>query len=153
MGTLNLATSFVLFVKGKPISASCFSFTLIHLTFTLYTTVQQLHSYTCSCHPLVPTNTHHPGMWPPEVLHKYKIHHIIASIRSKTELEPLVLYCIVLKGWSLLPNALQPFQIYWAPPNLDIRTWICRLHFDRKPIFSGLRFFNEPEISDSGPPA
>jgi hypothetical protein len=22
----------------------------------------------------------------------------------------IVLYCIVLKGWSLLPNALQPFQ-------------------------------------------
>ena len=28
---------------------------------------------------------------------------------------------VVLKGWSLLPNALRPFQIYCAPPNLGIR--------------------------------
>ena len=63
-------------------------------------------------------------------------------------------YCIVLKGWSLLPNALLPFQIYCAAPNLGItRTWIFRLNFAQRPIFSGLRFFNEPEISDSGPPA
>ena len=39
------------------------------------------------------------------------------------------------------------FKIYCAPPNLDnTRTWICRLNFAQ-------RFFNEPEISDSGPPA
>ena len=56
--------------------------------------------------------------------------------------------CIVLKGWSMLPNALRPFQIYCAPPNLDIMTWICRLNFAQRPISSGLRFFNEPEISD-----
>ena len=61
--------------------------------------------------------------------------------------------CIILLGWSLLPNALRPFQIYCAPPNLGIRTWICRLNFAQRPIFSGLRFFNEPEISDSVPPA
>ena len=36
---------------------------------------------------------------------------------------------ILLKGWSLLPNALWPFQIYCALPNLGIRTWICRLDF------------------------
>ena len=30
------------------------------------------------------------------------------------------------------------------------RTWICRLNFAQRPIFSGLRFFNEPEISESG---
>ena len=65
----------------------------------------------------------------------------------------IVLYCIVLKGWSLLTNALGLFQIYCAPPNLGIRTLICRLNFAQIPIFSGLRFFNEPEISDSGPPA
>ena len=35
----------------------------------------------------------------------------------------------VLMGWSLLPNALRPFQIYCAPPNLVISTWICRLNF------------------------
>jgi len=33
-----------------------------------------------------------------------------------------ILYCIVLKGWSLLPNALRPFEIHCAPPNLGIRT-------------------------------
>ena len=41
------------------------------------------------------------------------------------------MYCIfvfVLMGWSLLPNALRNFQIYCAPPNLGIRTWICRLN-------------------------
>ena len=44
------------------------------------------------------------------------------------------------------------FKIYCAPPNLGItRTCICRLNFTQRPIFSGLRFFNEPEISDSGP--
>ena len=65
----------------------------------------------------------------------------------------IVLYCIVfvLMGWSLLPNALRPFQIYCAPLNLGItRTWI--LNFAQKPIISGLRFCNEPEISDSGHP-
>ena len=53
-------------------------------------------------------------------------------------------------GWSLLPNALRPFQINYGLLNLGItRTWVCRLNFAQ----SGLRFFNEPEISDSGPPA
>ena len=42
------------------------------------------------------------------------------------------------------------FEIYCAPPNLGIRTWIFLLNFDQRPIFSGLRLFNEPEISDSG---
>ena len=37
------------------------------------------------------------------------------------------------------------------------RIWVlgreyCRLNYAQRPIFSGLRFFNEPEISDSGPP-
>ena len=46
------------------------------------------------------------------------------------------------------------FKIYCVPPNLGItRTWICRLNFAQRPIVSGLRLFNEPEISDSGPPA
>ena len=57
-------------------------------------------------------------------------------------------------GWSLLPNALRPFKIYCAPPNLGItRTWMCWLNFAQRPIFSGLRFFNEPKISDSGSPS
>ena len=28
------------------------------------------------------------------------------------------MYCIVLKEWSLLPNALRPYKVYCAPPNL-----------------------------------
>ena len=62
--------------------------------------------------------------------------------------------CIILKGWSLLPNALRRFQDLLRSPEF-------RYYYDvNKPIkfcseayFSGLRFFNEPEISDSGPPA
>ena len=30
------------------------------------------------------------------------------------------LFVFVLMGWSLLPNALRPFQIYCTPPNLRI---------------------------------
>ena len=70
-----------------------------------------------------------------------------------TEISVIILYLFVLMGCSLLPNALRTFQIYCAPPNLGIRTWICRLNFAQRPIFSGLRFFNDPEIWDSGPPA
>ena len=47
----------------------------------------------------------------------------------------IVFYCIVLMEWSLLPNALRPFIIYWAPPSLGIRTWICRLNFAQRPFF------------------
>ena len=57
-------------------------------------------------------------------------------------------------GWSLLPNALRPFWDLLYSPNLELRrTWICQLNFAQRPIFSFLRFFNESEISDSGPPA
>ena len=64
----------------------------------------------------------------------------------------IYLFVFVLMGCSLLPNALRSFKVYCAPPNLGkTRTWICRLNFAQRPIFSGLRFFNEPEISDSGP--
>ena len=58
----------------------------------------------------------------------------------------IIIFVFVLIGWSLLPNALRPFKIY-------TRMRICRLNFAQRPIFSGLRFFNEPEILDSGPPA
>ena len=37
------------------------------------------------------------------------------------------LNCIVLMGWSLLPNALRPFWDLLCSPNVDTRTWICRL--------------------------
>ena len=52
-------------------------------------------------------------------------------------------------GWSLLPNALRPYQIYCAPPDLgNTRWWMCQLNFAQRTSFSsGLRFFNEPEIS------
>ena len=46
------------------------------------------------------------------------------------------------------------FKIYCALPNLGItRMWICWLNLAQRPIFSGLSFFNDPEISDLGPPA
>ena len=61
-------------------------------------------------------------------------------------------FVFVSMGRSLLPNALRPFKIHCAPLNLGItRTWICLLNIDKRPIFSGLMFFNEPEISESGP--
>ena len=62
----------------------------------------------------------------------------------------IFVFILVLMGWSLLPNVLRPFKIYCTPPNLGIRTWICWLNFAQRHFFSGLRFFNEPEISDSG---
>ena len=66
--------------------------------------------------------------------------------------------CIILYsfwwGFHCCPIHCDLFKIYCAPPNLGIaRTWICRLNFAQRPIFSGLRFFNEPEISDLGSPA
>ena len=63
--------------------------------------------------------------------------------------------CVVLYWWGghCFPMHCGLFEIYCAPPNLGIRTWIRWLNLAQRPIFSGLRFFNEPEISDSGPPA
>ena len=66
---------------------------------------------------------------------------------------PLYCICICFDGVVIAANALRPFNTYCTPPNLDIRAWICRLNSAQRPIFSGLRFFNEPEISDSGPSA
>ena len=45
--------------------------------------------------------------------------------------------CIVLMGWSLLPNALRPFsRSIVLPPNLGItRTWICQLILLRSLFF------------------
>ena len=86
---------------------------------------------------------------------KYGYFEVVKSypLCTTLDLQLYFLFVFVLMGWSLLPNALRPFQIYYAPPNLGItRTWIYRLNFAQRPIFSGLRFFNEPEISDWGPP-
>ena len=61
---------------------------------------------------------------------------------------------ILLHWWGghCCPMHCDLFKIYCAPPNLGItRTLICRLNFAQRPIFLGLRFFIEPEISDSGP--
>ena len=68
----------------------------------------------------------------------------------------IVLYCFVLFWWGgyCFPMHCNLFKIYCVPLNLGItRTLICWLNFAQRPIFSGLRFFNEPEISDSEPPA
>ena len=55
-------------------------------------------------------------------------------------------------GGHCCPTHCDLFKIYCAPPNLGItRTWIGRLKFAQRLIFSVLRFFNEPEVSDSGP--
>ena len=51
------------------------------------------------------------------------------------EYTDIVLYRIVLKGWSLPPNALRYFKINCVPPYLGIRTWICRLNFAQRPFF------------------
>ena len=66
------------------------------------------------------------------------------------------MYCIVLYWWDgqCCPMHCDLFKIYCAHPNWGItRTWIWRLNFAQRAIFSGLRFFNEAEISDSEPPA
>ena len=65
-------------------------------------------------------------------------------------------HCIVLywRGGHCCPMHCDLFKIYCALRNLGItRTWICRLNFAQRPIFWDMRFFNEPEISDSGLPA
>ena len=56
-------------------------------------------------------------------------------------------------GGHCCPMHCDLFKIYCTSLNLGIRTWICRLNFAQRTIFPGLRFFNEPEIPDSGPPA
>ena len=61
---------------------------------------------------------------------------LVLNIFHNDTLYCIVLYCIVLRRLSLLPNALRPFQIYCAPSNLGItRTWICRLNFAQRTIF------------------
>ena len=51
-----------------------------------------------------------------------------------------VLFAFVFMGWSLLPNAMRPFKIYCAPPNLDItRTWICWLKFSDLRLLTSLK--------------
>ena len=60
--------------------------------------------------------------------HLHPIHHIETFFF-------IVLFCIVLMGWSLLSNALRPFWDLLCSPNLDTRTWICRLNFAQGPFF------------------
>ena len=64
----------------------------------------------------------------------------------------LNIFCICFDGVVIAAQRTATFlKINCAPSNLGIRTWMCRLNFAQRPIISGLRFFNEPEISDSGP--
>ena len=84
-----------------------------------------------------------------EPIHSYKNIFSIQNIGSFRS--DVVLYWW---GGHCYPMHCNFLKIYCAPPNLGItRTWICRLNFTQRPIVSGLSFFNEPEISDSGPPA
>ena len=49
-----------------------------------------------------------------------------------------IMFCIVLywRGGNCCLNALRPFQIYCAPPNLGITmTWICRIKFCSEAYF------------------
>ena len=62
----------------------------------------------------------------------------------------IVLY-FIWWGGHCCPIHCDIFKIYCDPPNLGIRTWICQLNLAQMPIFSGLRFFNELEISGSWP--
>ena len=72
------------------------------------------------------------------------------SVQSIAQTRLEVWVCIVLIGWSLLPNTLRYFWYLLCFQNLGFtRKWICWLKFAQRPIFSGLWFFNEPEISDS----
>ena len=60
--------------------------------------------------------------------------------------------CFVLFWWRghFCPMDCDLFKIYCAPPNLgSLWTWKCRFNFAQRPSFSGLRFFNDPETSDS----
>ena len=57
----------------------------------------------------------------------YVEHHGLLENSYNQVLQGLFLTVILfvfafLVGWSLLPNALRPFKIYCAPPNLGIRT-------------------------------
>ena len=77
---------------------------------------------------------------------------ILSSAEGTSVFKPTT--CIIvlfLWGGHCCPMHCDLFKIYCGYPNLGIRTWICRLNFAERPIFSGFRFFNEPEISDLGP--
>ena len=66
------------------------------------------------------------------------------AVMTFTELVKLI-WIIVLywMGGHCCQMYCDLFKIYCAPPNLGItRTWICRLNFVQRPIFSCLRFFN-----------
>ena len=95
---------------------------------------------------------HRSPLPPPKVLESWKQCWEVFW-RRLIEIRRWLVFVFALMGWSLLPNVVRPFKIYCAPPNLGITsTWKYRLNFAQRPIFSGLRFFNEPEISDPGPP-
>ena len=48
------------------------------------------------------------------------------------------MYCIIVLFWwggHCCPMHCDLFKIDCAPPNLGIKTWICRLNFAQRPIF------------------
>ena len=91
------------------------------------------------------------------LIHTVKSHDL--NTNGKVEILKIITqwYCIVLYYSLLYWMGGHCHPMHWdlsdllCSPNLGIRTWLCRLDFAQRPIFSGLRFFNEPEISDSGP--
>ena len=69
------------------------------------------------------------------------------SLGNVFSFKTIVLYCI---NWVVIPQCTATFfEIYCAHQNLDTRP----IKFCSEAYFSGLRFINEPEISDSGSPA
>ena len=46
-----------------------------------------------------------------------------------TDIQKYWMYCIVWRGGHCWPMHCDLFKICCAPPNLDIRMWICRLNF------------------------
>ena len=64
----------------------------------------------------------------------------------------IVLYVLYWRGGHCCPMHCELFQVYCAPPNLGItRTWICRLNFAQRPIFSGLRIFTSLKSQTRAP--
>ena len=91
------------------------------------------------------------GRFQLELIHLYfpPSSHLIYTLFLAVLFSFSVLYCIDGVGIAA-QCTVAFFKIYSALPNLGItKTWISRLNFAQRPIFLSLRFFNEPEISDS----
>ena len=58
-------------------------------------------------------------------------------------------WIVLYWGGQCYPMHCDIFLDLLCSPNLDTRTWIWRLNFAQRPIFSSMRFFNEPAWSPS----